>query len=69
MVLKPNILRCFETIFFHRKTEGPGQKPYEKIGFSALGQSLGQVLGQGLLGPGLGQGLDQGLGQRPSVFL
>ena len=26
----------FKTLFFHRKTEGPGLKHYEKIGFSAL---------------------------------
>ena len=24
----------FKTLFFHRKSEGPGLKPYEKIGFS-----------------------------------
>ena len=35
MVLKPYFLRGFKTIFFHRKTQGPGLKPYEKIGFSA----------------------------------
>ena len=36
MVLKPYFLRGFKTLFFHRKPEGPGLKPYEKIGFSAL---------------------------------
>ena len=36
MVLKPFFLRCFKTLFFHGKTEGPGLKPYEKIAFSAV---------------------------------
>ena len=36
MVLKPYVLRGFKTLFFHRKTELLGQKPYEKIAFSAL---------------------------------
>ena len=35
MVLKPYFLRGFKTLFFHRKTDGRGQKQYEKIGFSA----------------------------------
>ena len=33
MVSKPYFLRDFKTLFFHMKTEGRGQKPYEKIGF------------------------------------
>ena len=32
MVLKPNFLHGFKTLFSHRKTEGPSLKPYEKIG-------------------------------------
>ena len=38
MVLKPFFLRGFKTICFHRKTELPGQKSYEKIAFSELCQ-------------------------------
>ena len=36
MVLKPYFLHGFKTKFVHRKTEGPGLKPYEKIWFSEL---------------------------------
>ena len=36
MVLKPYFLRGVKTIFFHRKSEGPARKPYEKIAFSAF---------------------------------
>ena len=41
MVLKPNFLHGFKTLFFRRKTEGRGLKPYEKIAFSA--QMLPQI--------------------------
>ena len=57
MVLKPCFLRGFKTLFFHRKTQGHGLKPYEKIGFSprhlpsisAFGADAG-ALGQGWKG-------------------